>query len=299
MLKLFKVESIRNFYLENENGTRIDFQNQDGSLFLYEISGLGHEKSISYEQIGDVFVPVNEKMVQTPITGTIEFDRKADNNSETSYDAYNKFVDFVYNSKSLRLIYIPKLTNRVEYYRDIDFISIDKSEEDDFGILSCPVKFKPKSLWYKEGNAVISINPSDNEMRWDFTWDAIFIDYNTSNIVYENKGHTESSFRVEIDGFIENPVIEIYQDDVLIYSLAITITIEAYEKFIFSSKDGNPCIKKQNTDGTFVNLFTSDYVSPANVNIFKLPKGTSKLKIAADDDINSARISIYEYYKTV
>lgn len=298
MLKLFKKESIRNFYLENENGTRIDFQNQDGSLFLYDVSGLGHEKTISYDQIGDVFVPVSEKMVQTPITGTIEFDI-SESNSETSYDSYNKFVDFIYNSKSLKLIYVPKLTNRVEYYRDIDVVSIEKSEEDDFGILSCPIKMKAKSLWYKEGNAVISINPSDNEMRWDFTWDAIFIDYNTSNIVYENKGHTESAFEVVIDGFIENPVIEIYQDDVLIYSLEITITIEEYEKFIYSSKDGSPCIKKQNTDGTFENLFTSEYVSPANVNIFKLPKGTSKLKIAADDDINSARISIFEYYKTV
>lgn len=298
MLKLVRKENIRNFYLENENGTRIDFQKQDGSLFLYEISGLGHEKTISYDQIGDVFVPVSEKMVQTPITGTIEFD-VSEGNSETSYDSYYKFVDFIYNSKSLKLIYVPKLTNRVEYYRDIDVVSIEKSEEDDFGILSCPIKMKPKSLWYKEGNAVISINPSDNEMRWDFTWDAIFIDYNTSNIVYENKGHTESAFEVVIDGFIENPVIEIYQDDVLIYSLEITITIEEYEKFIYSSKDGSPCIKKQKADGTFENLFTSDYVSPANVNIFKLPKGTSKLKIAADDDINSARISIFEYYKTV
>ena len=259
----------------------------------------GHEKTISYDQIGDVFVPVSEKMVQTPITGTIEFDTKADDNSETSYDSYNKFVDFIYNSKSLKLVYIPKLTNRVEYYRDIDFVSIEKSEEDDFGILSCPIKLKPKSLWYKEGNAVISINPSDNEMRWDFTWDAIFIDYNTSNIIYENKGHTESAFEVVIDGFIENPVIEVYVDDVLIYSLEIDIEIEEYEKFIYSSKDGSPCIKKQNTDGTYENLFTSEYVSPANVNIFKLPKGTSKLKIAADNDISSAKITIYEYYKTV
>ena len=155
MLKLVRKENIRNFYLENENGTRIDFQKQDGSLFLYEISGLGHEKTISYDQIGDVFVPVSEKMVQTPITGTIEFD-VSEGNSETSYDSYYKFVDFIYNSKSLKLIYVPKLTNRVEYYRDIDVVSIEKSEEDDFGILSCPIKMKPKSLWYNEGNAVIS-----------------------------------------------------------------------------------------------------------------------------------------------
>lgn len=298
MLKLFRKESIRNFYLENDVGSRIDFQKQDGSLFLYDISGLGYEKTISYEQIGDVFVPTNEKMTQMPITGTIEFD-KDESASETSYDVYKKFTDFVNNAKSLKLVYVPKLSNRVEYYRDIDFISIDKSEEDDFGILSCPIKLKPKSLWYKEGNAVISINPTDNEMRWDFTWDAIFIDYNTSNIIYENKGHTDSALEVVIDGYVQNPVIEIYKDDVLIYSIAIEIEIEEYEKFIYSSKDGAPCIKKQNTDGTYENLFTSEYVSPANINIFKLPKGASKLKISAENDINSAQITIYEYYKTV
>lgn len=292
MLKLYRYEDIRNFYLENENGNRVDFQSFDGNLFLYDISGLGYEKSVTYEQIGDNFIPVSEKMVQKPITGTIEFDNE-------SYDEYLKFSNFIFSAKSLKLIYVPKLKNRVEYYRDIDFIKIDKGEEDDFGILSCSINLKPKTLWYKKEDIIVRIVPNDNEVRWDYKWDSVFIDYDSRNIIYENKGHTEAAIQVVLEGFIKNPTITIYQNDIKIFELKIEIEIQEFEKFMYSSKDGELYIQKQNTDGTFENLFKQPYIDVKNINIFKLPLGTSKLQVHADNDINKAKISILEFYKTV
>lgn len=289
---MYRYEDIRNLYLENENGEKIDFQKFDGKLFLYDISGLGYEETITYEQIGDNFIPINKKRIQNTITGTIEFDDK-------SYDEYFKFSNFIYNSKNLKLIYVPKLTNRIEFYRDIDFIKIGKGEEDKFNILSCPIILKTKSLWYKKEDIIVSFVETDNEVRWDFKWDSIFIDYNNKSIIYENKGHTESALQILMGGYIKNPTITVYQDNEKIYELKIEIEIKEYEKFLFSSKDGELYIKKQNTDGTYENLFNSPYIDVKNINIFKLPRGVSNLQIHADNDINNARISILEFYKTV
>ncbi len=289
---MYKYEDIRNFYLENEKGNKIDFQSLDGGIFLYKVSGLGYEENISYEQVGDTFIPINKQLVQKPIEGTLEFDEK-------SYNEYHKFVNFVNRSKKLKLIYVPKLTNRIEFYRDIDFIRIDKSEEDDFGILSCPISMKPKTLWYKKEDVKIEITSIPNEVRWDFKWDSIFIDYNNKNIIYENMGHTESAIQVAMNGYIKNPTITVYQDEEKIYELKIEIEIQEYEKYLFSSKDGELYIKKQNTDGTYENLFKNPYINIKNTNIFKLPLGVSKLQIHADNDINNARISILEFYKSV
>ena len=289
---MYRYEDIRNFYLENENGNRIDFQSFNGEIFLYNVSGLGYEETVSYEQVGDTFVTTDKQLVQKPIEGTLEFDNK-------SYDEYHKFVNFINKSKSLKLIYVPKLTNRIEFYRDIDFVRIDKSEEDDFGILSCPISMIPKTLWYKKEDVKIKITSSPNEVRWDFKWDSIFIDYNNKNIIYENMGHTESAIQLVMNGYIKNPTITIYQDEEKIYELKIEIEIQEYEKYLFSSKDGELYIKKQNTDGTYENLFKNPYIDIKNINIFKLPLGVSKLQIHADNDINDARISILEFYKSV
>ena len=289
---MYKYEDIRNFYLENEKGNKIDFQSFDGGLFLYKVSGLGYEENISYEQVGDTFIPINKQLVQKPIEGTLEFDEK-------SYDEYHKFVNFVNKSKNLKLIYVPKLTNRIEFYRDIDFTRIDKSEEDDFGILSCAISMSPKTLWYKKEDVKIEITSIPNEVRWDFKWDSIFIDYNNKNIIYKNMRHTESAIQVVMNGYIKNPTITVYQDEEKIYELKIEIEIQEYEKYLFSSKDGELYIKKQNTDGTYENLFKNPYIDIKNTNIFKLPLGVSKLQIHADNDINNARISILEFYKSV
>ena len=158
---------------------------------------------------------------------------------------------------------------------------------------------KPKTLWYKKEDVKIEITSIPNEVRWDFKWDSIFIDYNNKNIIYENMGHTESAIQVVMNGYIKNPTITVYQDEEKIYELKIEIEIQEYEKYLFSSKDGELYIKKQNTDGTYENLFKNPYIDIKNTNIFKLPLGVSKLQIHADNDINNARISILEFYKSV
>ena len=121
---MYKNTDIRNFYFENEIGVRIDCQKVNGSLFLYDPTGLGFEDEYTYEAVGDTYILNSKTAKQIPITGNLEF-------YDMTYDEYRNFVDFIIKASKLKLIYIPKYSYRKEFYRDIDFASIQKMDEDD------------------------------------------------------------------------------------------------------------------------------------------------------------------------
>ena len=94
---MYDYKDIRNFYFENEKGETIDCQKIDGGLFLYTVTGLGYEKSIEYEQLGNTFIPNKEKLVQNQINGELEF-------YNMTYEEYQRFIDFLNFSIELKLI---------------------------------------------------------------------------------------------------------------------------------------------------------------------------------------------------
>ena len=52
------------------------------------------------------------------------------------------------------------------------------------GYLIVPVTFTAKSLWYEPREITYNIDVITNELRWDFTWDPIFSNYD--NIPADN-----------------------------------------------------------------------------------------------------------------
>lgn len=259
----YRYEDIRNFYFENELGQRIDCQKVNGSLFLFNITGLGFEKDIEYVQIGNSFIKNKEKIKQGIIEGELEF-------YDMTYDEYSTFIDFVLKSESLKLIYIPKKSNRVEYYRDIDVVKIEKNDEDDFNVLTSPITIFCTSLWYKENNVVYMAEETENEMRWDFDWDSRFTDYENRNLIFENKGHVEAPFLLEMNGYVLNPKIQVYVNKQKIYELALNMTVEENEKLMYSTKDNDLFLYLIHADNSQENLF--NYLDLNNINFFKLPK---------------------------
>ncbi len=290
---MYDYKDIRNFYFENEKGQQIDCQKVNGGLFLYNITGLGYEEEIEYERIGNTFIPKTKKIKQNQINGDLEF-------YDMTYDEYLNFVNFILLSTELRLIYIPKTKDRKKYYRDIDFCKIDKSEEDDFNVLSCPIIIFCKSLWYEEEKTLYTIEPIDNEMRWDFEWDSRFTDYSSRSQEYVNKGHVEAPIEVVIEGPVKNPIIELYVEGELYQSISINIELEEYEKLLYGTKEDNFYLQKQNTDGSMQNLFSLDYLEFYNNEVIRLPRNKScKILLKADGEILNAQITIYPRYKTV
>lgn len=286
----YKYEDIRNFYFENEKGQRIDCQKIDGNLFFYNVAGLGYEEDVEYVQVGDNFIPNKRKLKQNQISGDLEF-------YDMTYDEYCNFVDFILSASSLKLIYVPKKTVRTEYYRDIDVVKIDKTEEDDCNTLTCPILMNAKSLWYEAKEVVYNIDTVTNELRWDFEWDAVFSSYDNRNIVFENKGHAEAPFKLELNGEVINPIITILEDEKEVKKLNLTgLRIEIGESFVYNTKDTEQAIYKIN-ETTKENLFK--FLNPNFINFYKLRKGVSTIRLEAENEITSGKLTIYVQYKAV
>lgn len=288
---MFDSKDIRNFYFENEIGQRIDCQKIDGNLFLYNVTGLGFEKETEYVQIGNTFVKNKENIKQNIIEGELEF-------YNMTYDEYTNFIDFVLSSKSLKLIYVPKTSQRKEFYRDIDIVKIDKNEEDDYNVLISPITIYCKSLWYKQDVAIYTIKAQDDEIRWDFKWDSRFTDYDSRNLTYINKGHVEAPVLIEMSGHLVNPKIELYIEGELYQTVAFNVEIAEYEKLLYGTKENEFYINRQKTDGTIESLFSLDVIDFENDNVIRLPLNKScEIRLKADNEVLNAQVTILAYYK--
>ena len=289
----YKYDDIRNFYFENEKGKRIDCQKIDGNLFFYNVSGLGYEENIEYERVGNTFIPNKKEIKQNQIAGDLEF-------YEMTYDEYSNFIDFVLNSENLKIIYVPKKKNRVEYYRDIDIVSIPKSEEDEYNILTSSITINCKSLWYEEKKAIYKIKSQGDEIKWDFKWDSKFANYDVRKLPIINQGHVEAPILVEMNGYLQNPAISLYVDGELYQKVKINVEINEFEKLLYGTKENEFYINKQNTDGTLTSLFSLDYIDFYNDNVIRIPQNRScELRLTADNEVLNALVTVLIFYKAV
>ena len=282
---------VRKFKLVNEKGQEFSLMDIEKYCLLTEPSGLGYSYSTEYEQLENNFLINLRRLEQGLITGSANF---------SHYDNFMSFVNFIESAKKLKFVYsVPYQSESKVYYRDINIKSLGKSEKQTNGIISEAVEFDCISLWYEQNETIFKIETYEDEMRYPYTWNSRYIDYNTRSIQFNNKGHIEAPFQVEIDGFVQNPTISILVDDEEYASIKVPITINEYEKLLYSSKTGEIYIQKQNTDGTKENLWKKSYIDIRKQNIFKLPIGVSEIRLTADDDVLNAKLIIFPQYKAV
>lgn len=121
-----------------------------------------------------------------------------------NYDNYEKFANFILIAENLKLEYkIPQKNKIAKYYRDIEIQSLEKTEIQTNGIISEPIEFSCLSLWYEENKFIYTVEEIDDELRWDFEWDSRFIDYENRSVIFENKGHVNAPFLLEMGGYIK------------------------------------------------------------------------------------------------
>ena len=267
---------VRQFYLENEKGQKYDLMDREKYCFLYEPGGLGYSYSTDYLLLGNTFIENIRTLEKGLINGSLV---------TRYYDNFKDFCDFVEQSKKLKFAYIVPFEKKspVTYYKDIKIASIEKTEKDkESGMLITPVTFDCLSLWYSRNDIIYTITKRDREIRWNFRWASSFTSYGSRNIVFNNQGHVEAPIIVEMDGFLINPCISVFSNGKELYSLKIPITLQAYE-----------------TDGTLTRLFKNDYIDINKNNIFKLPQGISEVRLTADNEVLSAKLSILEQFKVV
>ena len=282
----------RKFSLVNEKGQEYPLNDLKNYAFLTSPNGLGYGYNTDYQNIGDVFIEDIKKRNQGNMTADLNFQ---------NYDNYNNFVNFIEASESLSLLYeIPfKVKPLKKYYIDVNIQSIGKSEKQQSGIITESIVFEYKGLWYEKQETIFKIEAKEREIRWNFRWSSRFNSYDMRNIVFNNEGHVDAPFKVEIAGTVINPKIAIYKDNQLINILQLPITINQGEKLLYSSLENDIYILKQNADGTTTNLFDLDFIDLQNQNIFRLKKGINEIRLEADNDIVNAKIVIFPRYKVV
>lgn len=285
---------VREFKLVNEKGQEYSLMDIKNYCLLTDPSGLGYSYNTEYEQIDEMFFTNLRKMAQGQISGTINC---------LYYDNYKALVDFIESSESLKFAYkIPFKDGQKEYFKDVNIQSIEKTEIKTNGIISEPIVFDCLSLWYEENTTVYTIEPTSNEIRWDFRWDSRFTDYNTRNLQFINNGHVEAPILVEFTGKVINPVIQLYVEGQLYQELKFNITINEYEKLLYCTRKNEFYIQKQNTDGTIEDLYNLDVLQDFDkINeVIRIPQNKScEVRLLADNDVLNAKITVWAYYKGI
>ena len=285
---------VREFKLINDNGQEYSLMDIENFCLLTEPEGLGYSYNTEYECVGNTFIENIRKIQQGAINAEVNF---------ISYDKYKEFVDFIENSMSLKIAYrIPFEKKEKEYLRVVQISSLGKTQKNTNGIITEPVTFNFLSLWYEEREEIYSIEPEEDEIRWDFEWDSRFNDYNSQSIDYKNQGHVEAPVLLEIEGPVENPIIEVYIDKKLYQRVTLTVEIDEYEKITYNSKENEFGIFKINTDGTKESLFDLDVLGnfPYEDPVIRLPKNQDcEIRLRADDAIQKAKLTILPQYFTV
>lgn len=280
---------VRKFGLINEKGEEYSFMDIDKYCLLVDPTGLGMTYDTSYEKVGISFQKNLRQLEQGEISGTAVF---------SNYKNYRNLIDFIENSLELRFHYV--VPNVGEYYRDVLIKEISKTEIKLTGFMEETITFECISLWYSINEANYIIKANEDEIRWDFKWDSRFISYSARNLVVVNNGHTEAAIKLSIDGEVVNPEIKLTVEGTEVQTIPFTCSIQEYEKFEYSSKDGDSYVRKQNTDGTYTSLFNLSVLEFNNNNVLKLPQGKScELSITADDEIASATLQVFIYFKSV
>lgn len=283
---------VREFKLINEKGQEYSLMDIKKYCLLTEPSGLGYSYSTEYEQLGNTFLSNLRRIEQGQISGQVNF---------LNYDNYKNLINFIEQSSKLRFAYkVPLSEGPKEYFKDVQIQEITKTEIQPNAVMSETITINCLSLWYEENTTIYTIEPQENEIRWDFRWDSRFGDYSARNLNFINQGHVEAPILVEMDGELINPKIELYVEGQLYQTVQINTTINEYEKLLYGTRENDFYINRQEADGTITSLFSLDYINFEADNVIRLPSNRScEIVLSADNEVLNAQLTILVFYKAI
>lgn len=192
---------VAGFFLLNEKGQMYSLMDEVNYCLLKQVNGLGYSYSTDYVKSGNTFIAILKTIEQGLIDAQVSFG---------NYDNFKKFADFIETAEKLRFLYtIPfKNSQRLEYFKDVSIKSVTKAtslelEEDEK--ITSNIIFDCLTLWYQDEETIYTISEMEEEVQWNFRWDARFSDYTSRSIVFDNNGHIEAPLRFEMSNYLINP----------------------------------------------------------------------------------------------
>lgn len=267
----------RKFQLENSKGQTWDLTDQLVKSFLNNPSGLGFQQTIGTIQYGNKLNVISSNTNFPSVSGDLLF---YDDANTDKYDLYFDFVEFCTHAP-LILSY-EKPGSEDIYYLDCEVSNLGKTEVKTDHLLTCPITFQGLSMWYGDE---IEINGSA-------------LSYTIGNV-----SHFPVGFEIKIEGSIENPYIQLEQDEEL-YGEAKFDDSVAFNKVYVNSKDGEQNVILEQGGSVLPNPLSYQDLSISNGSIYvtfvKLARGTSTLTIGMDSgSVTSVNIKYSPQYRSV
>jgi len=187
---------MRQFILYNAIGERYNLN--DLKSFMQNPEGLGMERKVDYEQIGEYYVPISDELKQKKPEGVICFE---------NYEEYFLFAQFI-SRRPLVLEYRSAGTYRI----DVAVTKLEKTELAAGG-LYCKVKMEATSTYYKE--VVFENTESKTGKSYPYVYPYTYSDFLSGVIEIDSNTTMESPTRITIWGPCVNPAWAHYVNGVL------------------------------------------------------------------------------------
>jgi hypothetical protein len=260
------------FYLINQNNVRFCLKDFKEKAFVPSFKGLGYKNKLSYIRVGNYDQLSYKEVAQGTLSGTAVF---------SDYQNYLDFVNYVEGSTALRMIYKPLTT---EYFRDVELEGITNVVKGS-STTEAEVDFDCKGLWYTATDTRFTVEQIEGQSSYDLLFDYTFNDFASTELFVTNSGHTDAQLVVEMFGFIDNPVIQLFQNNVKLYEVSFTKEVLADEKLIYSARDGQTYVKHIDDLGVETNAIST--LDLTKDNFFQIPKGVSKIVVSSDGGLSS------------
>ena len=260
------INGVRQFKLINGNGAEYDMTRPE-ALF-HAPDGLGWGTEATVNRLGLTYVAIDEREVRQSPSGEMVF---------RGYEEYNRFLAFC-QVGGLVLAYKP--LNTWYYVRCL--ISINKSEiKVDTLHLVCPVSFSLTSYWYEKVVTQTSDGQeSDVAKRYAYTYS---YNYGSgSSNVFDIHCDLPSYFTLTIMGEATNPVYRVLQNEVIVRSGKINVTVGSTQKLVINTNPKEAEIRLYTKTNTRIrNVYgSSDFTTER---MFSLPQGQSQMQVLSED----------------
>lgn len=229
---------MRQFMLENGAGNQYSLMER--KHWLYEPKNLGAKFNSKYEQVGPNFIRTQRVTKPDDITGKVQF-------TSNQYQEYFDFIEFL-AVEPLTLIYTSNAAHKVS----VDIKEIEKAEIDENGILSCEIKLKRLSRWYKH----VTINNDGNVnagKRYAHTYPFTYTDMEPETAIIESDSGYPSPTKISIFGPATNPTWTQYLNNNIIATGKVTATIRAGRRLVIDCTTTPYSIKELNQDNEVTN----------------------------------------------
>lgn len=197
---------IRQFSIENEIGEFMNLTNTD-DLFLSSPYGLGVSFDTNYYPLGgDFFATVKYETKQQQIGGVLQIR----NRENSAYGRYREVMTWLMRAQQLRFKYTTD--NENYYFRDVEFISVDKTELST-GYLNCPIRFASLTPWYLPSFRTLTIDTEpepDNPKRYTYRYPYRYVRSRpTGGVDFIAGGELYSGFIGLFNGVLVDPKLTV------------------------------------------------------------------------------------------